>query len=952
MVSSTSGASNATPNAEPGNNNALPMQPHITPALSVAGVILILTGTLYTLIGIKNRWIQIFLSAAYLVSICVLVLIDYVMHPPVRDAIQGAYFVAVFMTGCVFAGGALIFKEVTEGLGCLLGGFCLGMWFLTLKSGGIVSGSISVGILLAIFCVMGWGLSFSKYTRDYAIIGSTSFAGATALTLGIDCFSRAGYKEFWLYIWDLNDNLFPLNTNNYPITRGIRVEIAIIVLGTLVGIISQLKLWKVIRERRKEKEAIQIEEESRRGAVEETLGRHLQRQNEMARQQWETIYGDGAKRPMSMVESVMEPGDRSKRASRVSVMTTRMHSGLGAHSQVVELRPVNPRQISANMKRQSTMSVNAIPEETEEHEQPPYNVASGAISATSLSSYPEAEAEGHNKAEDSTAGSEPSLTEGLTHSYITGDASSVGTAEQEPTKRAKQRSFQGLLKRISGHQSSPGSILPSPAVPTMSQEALVGPQIHHSRASSVAATLDEDYDRPDASRLSVFYNEATKPPAIVLSPALHTKNSERKGPYLDVPPSPPALSVEFDPEELARPVAHGASLAVKKSESSLRSVSQAPLCTSKRSETTDEHIPMGSPQANLTTDALQAVPSQLSNVVLSYRTNEWAKHITTAEAPVFEDPQSIEADGKDELPTQVLNTVTGAKVELQSPIEKSPSPESMAVIDRSLSAAAKPPTPHILLQREDTVKSDKSGGSAESGSLQKADLKQNQSAGDLPKATSQSRPTLSIGHGLRSSSTPILGQSQVTSPIEEYIESSFSLPSRTSTTPSPAGAAVLSAQRQNLLRNQSIQRSQSQQDLLLRQSMIQSPSRTSLATSNTAILNSPPIALPTRLSTYDSRQPIRSSAAPTPRQRESTLADWRTSIRQDVGLAEHPDQTMAQRRAEMLAQKAMLKRSESHQSYVQASREGAMDQLMRRGDMQEAHRTALRRMQEVANRHV
>ena len=79
------------------------------------------------------------------------------------------------------------------------------------------------------------------------------------------------------------------------------------------------------------------------------------------------------------------------------------------------------------------------------------------------------------------------------------------------------------------------------------------------------------------------------------------------------------------------------------------------------------------------------------------------------------------------------------------------------------------------------------------------------------------------------------------------------------------------------------------------------------------------------------------------------LADWRTSIRQDINLVETPEQTMAQRRADMLAQRAMLKRSESQQSYVQATREGAMDQMMRRGDMQDAHRAALRKMQAQAN---
>lgn len=125
----------------------------------------------------------------------------YVMNPPVSNAIQGAYLVAAVVTGLIFGVGSVIFSEVTEGLGCLLGGFCLSMWFLVLKPGGLLPSSSQKAIFISAFCVVIYSLSFSRYTRPYGLIGSTSFAGATIVALGIDCFSRAGMKEFWLYIW-------------------------------------------------------------------------------------------------------------------------------------------------------------------------------------------------------------------------------------------------------------------------------------------------------------------------------------------------------------------------------------------------------------------------------------------------------------------------------------------------------------------------------------------------------------------------------------------------------------------------------------------------------------------------------------------------------------------------------------------------------------------------------
>lgn len=42
--------------ADAADANALPIQPEITPALGVAGVVLILFGMCYSLIGIKNQW--------------------------------------------------------------------------------------------------------------------------------------------------------------------------------------------------------------------------------------------------------------------------------------------------------------------------------------------------------------------------------------------------------------------------------------------------------------------------------------------------------------------------------------------------------------------------------------------------------------------------------------------------------------------------------------------------------------------------------------------------------------------------------------------------------------------------------------------------------------------------------------------------------------------------------
>ncbi|KAL8825352.1 MAG: hypothetical protein Q9170_007827, partial [Blastenia crenularia] len=145
--------------------NELPIRPEITPALSVAGAFLMLSGLFYTLIGIKTKWLHTFLSAAYLTSLATTVLIIYVMHPPISSAVQGAFLVAAVVTGLIFGGGSVIFADITEGLGCLLGGYSLAMWFLVLTPGGLIKSTAGKAIFIACFTFGAFGLYIWKLIK-------------------------------------------------------------------------------------------------------------------------------------------------------------------------------------------------------------------------------------------------------------------------------------------------------------------------------------------------------------------------------------------------------------------------------------------------------------------------------------------------------------------------------------------------------------------------------------------------------------------------------------------------------------------------------------------------------------------------------------------------------------------------------------------------------------------
>jgi hypothetical protein len=268
--------------------------------------------------------VQTFFSTAFLAALGTTVLILYLMTPPVSHAVQGGFVVAGVCTGAALGGLAVLFKDLAECLGCLLGGFCLSMWLLTLHPGGLVPNASAKIVFIAVFTCAGFCLYFSRWTRAYGLMASTCFAGATATVLGIDCFSRAGLKEFWAYIWALNAGLFPDGAVSYPLTRGIRVELALTIILSVVGAISQLKLWRVIQNRRNKGKEESSDEEVALPDEEENIGRRVEEITAHERREWERVYGDGGSGGDGSSDSAIggmeseKPAGRSKRSSATS----------------------------------------------------------------------------------------------------------------------------------------------------------------------------------------------------------------------------------------------------------------------------------------------------------------------------------------------------------------------------------------------------------------------------------------------------------------------------------------------------------------------------------------------------------------------------------------------------------------------------------------------------------
>ncbi|KAL7901042.1 hypothetical protein HDV63DRAFT_413678 [Trichoderma sp. SZMC 28014] len=694
----------------------LPIKPVVTPGWGVAGAILLLTGALYTIIGLRNQWINCFFSTAYLTSLGITVLVVYLMNVPVSLAVQGAYVIAVVLSGCVLGAASLIFKELTEGLGCALGGFSFSMWLLCLAPGGLLHDTVGRAVFISCLSVAGFALSFSSYTRDWAMIILMSFGGATVIVLGIDCFSRAGLKEFWAYIWNLNGDLFPLGADTYPITRGIRVEIAVIVIICLVGIVCQMRLWRIVRDRRNTK-ALKIAEDQRcLQQEEENVGRHIGQQTARERVAWEKVYG-GRYMPDSNVMSTAsqysygtDSGSNSKRQQRVhseSVYTESKADGI----EMTEMSDSSVVQAGADglmsmeLAKEGKIMVRVAADEVLETQ----NHREGEITDKQVDAMSEPGVEVANKRRSGSQTKaakdreiSPTNSEGrrnFPQRNVTpapevvplpfktpteddlksiGDRSSVATFADDELYASVTPIRNSLVKRVSQSsttllrslsQQGKKSVSPERQLETgESTEDLVEPaeSVHEDGRSSLAATVDyeslSDYQNDhdsivdDDIRKSIEITaelgevEAAQSPEEVEVETGVTDDVEKSEGI-----EPQAVAKETTGDEVAEITSElnekcdGDEVDKKDSGAKAENgVGEEEMPTAHEQEhtatagsTTEGKLPESTEKTksdssatsvpvNLTKDRL---PTSMSRAALSYRTNEWAKHLGHADTP-------------------------------------------------------------------------------------------------------------------------------------------------------------------------------------------------------------------------------------------------------------------------------------------------------------------------------
>lgn len=1057
----------------------LPLTPIVTPGWGVAGAILIVTGAVYTLIGIKNNCLHAFGSAAYLSSLCTTVLIVYVMVLPVSNAVQGAYVVAVVCTGLLLGGGAIVFRDLTESLGCLLGGFCFSMWLLSLHDGGLLQDNTTGKVIFIIaFTLAGFALYFSQYTRAYGLMALMSFAGATAIVLGIDCFSRAGLKEFWAWIWDLNSSLFPLGATTYPVTRGMRVELALTVILCGIGIISQLRLWKVIQERRTKRAEARAEARKQMDEEEANLGRQVEAENARERREWEATYGQrNLKSPSISQDSGV--GDVGEKPGRIDDFINKEAPSdtvielaeLPVSSPTPPPKPAATGLVTADQKDESSVTVRvaqddsptgddtlpAMLEPAQLHGEQDVNESARPISQITAatektvvkSSAPEITPLPFQIPEQADQDSDDEEDRSSFATFADEDRSVNFSKRDSRGSLGNRLSVEsGYLLRKLSHRSirsslskrRSGALFPSPLSPTgaESQEDLVtqSPDADEEGTGSVIATVDgmsvndekaEDDDDDDDDRMTV--NGAGLLPSIEVSngllgtpPTIVRKRAVRK---ID------STNKSLRPESTAETVATDIlNLSVVDETVGVRSTRNSAADTATGNDkikdvTTDtqdafatpERVSSAAPSTDSTPNSLtkDRLPSSLSRVAKSYRTNEWAKHLALADAP---DPDELKVDV---LPSPTQATVVeevAAPVDIQGlqqtavtaalPPAVMPMPSAISEpapmsrsnsrvsISSALTAAQETNTrPSHSFKRQSFNQTNRMSTDVgmvqpipEEGASGELQASPHQSASPVGsnKVSPASSRRVSMEQtgdarqpipGVVSYSSPqtLLGMREVLLRSRSQVDVVPENAGYPTQTPSDAGLAghlpiqdaddLPLSQRKQLMRQQSLQSAASPIDL--KQSPMQLPVRGASRLSSVLAAAVP----------FDSHQPQRYSTLPSQLAREAQMQNFRQSVAQDLragtpiiptgtngsqtllasssnplvlgaGLLNRDGaarQSIEQGRYKLLSQKEQEAHRKQMSLYEKERAGRIFEERMRRGDLMDAHRDALRRMQ-------
>jgi hypothetical protein len=746
----------------------------------------------------------------------------------------------------------------------------------------------------------------------------------------------------------LNDDIFPLNTETYPVTKNIKAELAGIIIIAVLGVVSQLRVWKLVKEHRDKSAAQQLEKQQDQDREEEALGRQIEDSFQRERAQWEAAYGEKNAQESSVASSIMSP-KHSTSIREKEVLATDSFELVDMHKSGIV------KSAHSNTPAGTTVTVSVLEDDIQQ-----IDAQGNPVTCRRTESVT---AGGDHKILPATPGSSVTKRSSLRPSSVPpppaivplpfkvpeelntetnerDNASVSAVAEAEDASVSGKRP---MSKRISDMSKlHPSASKRSSRRNSGSQEDLIIPHVEDDRASSIAATFDDEHDdvslrelSPPHSPIGTEHDRAffTSPAENALYDDKHASadiEAKESTPgaheaVTDAPARPvirQSLTSSTDPKPSQNTMKRSprrdsrsrtdtiVSSAQETSEGDLSKMSSE-KALSQSSQTENEILHPGSLKES-------AFP-RFSKVALSYRTNEWAKHLEAADQPELEDlpapasPGVALEHGSVETPAAVSDEIAAPLIGSQRNSHRMSTAKPS--LGRSASNSQQLFAEQQSMSRFPSVLSPRVLSRSNSGT-------QLDRLSPLPTNTLMNQRESLIRNRVSSHSF---------SPLPSPGQSSFEQSEQDDMT---------LAQRRQLLKQGLTS------PLLQAQAPLVSPRRPPPSTAQK--WQKKGWAAPSVAPGFDSHQPQRTTSTSN-RKREDLYADWRENIREVT-----PPQTAAfvamQQREALLNERRQKELERQQRESVQQQRASMMDSMMRSGQMLDAHREAMRKMQSNANR--
>ncbi|RUS32464.1 hypothetical protein BC938DRAFT_475338 [Jimgerdemannia flammicorona] len=249
------GAANSTGTITVPDNDGYQLTVH----LIVLGVVLIVTGLIYTFAGYRFFRVTMFLAGFYFFANLAWIILSNVEPTDGYGAFRDTVYLVVSL-GIGLIGGLFFVCCYHIGIYFLaaIGGYVLGLWILSWSTGGVIHetwGRIILLVGLIIVCV-----ALVIFFERFVIIVLTSVIGAWTVILGLDMFIHTGFAE------EVQQFLNRNHQTETQITWKVQAMLAGVAALAIVGIIVQFKVhprqerWSRTYARKKpeEQEAEQI----------------------------------------------------------------------------------------------------------------------------------------------------------------------------------------------------------------------------------------------------------------------------------------------------------------------------------------------------------------------------------------------------------------------------------------------------------------------------------------------------------------------------------------------------------------------------------------------------------------------------------------------------------------------------------------------------------------------